>query len=322
MEFFSRKKKGALDKRLQLRGYVLLDGALASELERRGYALRDALWSARALWEAPRLVEAVHLDYFRAGADVAITATYQASVPGFARLGFRRAEAEELIARGVRLAVQARQRFRREEGQAGAQLVAASVGPYGAYLADGSEYSGRYGRGPAALRDFHQPRLELLCRTPADLLALETLPSLAEAGLLLRLLEELGGPPCWLSMSCRNERETCAGDPIEAVAQLAEAYPFVQAVGVNCTAPQHVSGLLERMRPHTSRALLAYPNSGEQWDETGRCWTGPPGWSDPAALARKWYAAGARILGGCCRTRPADIAALRRALASANLNPS
>jgi len=322
MEFFREKEEGVFDELFRCRGYVVLDGALASELERRGYALRDALWSARALWQAPELVLAVHLDYFRAGADVAIAATYQASVPGFMRLGFSRSKARALIARGVELALQARQRFHEEEGRAGPQLVAASVGPYGAYLADGSEYSGRYGVPSSALRDFHRPRLELLCRSPADLLALETLPGLAEAELLLRLLEELGGPPCWLSMSCRNDRETCAGDPIEVVAQLAGAYPFVQAVGVNCTAPRHVKGLLERMRPHACRPLLAYPNSGERWDEAGRCWTGPAGWSDPAAQARDWYEAGARLLGGCCRTRPADIAALHRTLAAANLNPS
>jgi len=293
------------------RPYVLLDGALASELEGRGFDLRDALWSAAVLWKAPEAIEAIHRDYFRAGADVAVSATYQASLLGFMRRGMSRPEAEALLMRGLALALRARHRFWEEAGEQGPQLVAASVGPYGAYLADGSEYHGHYGLSPDTLRDFHLPRLELLCRTEADLLALETLPGLGEAELLLRLLEELGNPVCYLSMSCRNERETRAGDPIESVAQLAEAHPSVQAVGVNCTAPGYLAGLLARMKPHTRKPLLAYPNSGEDWDANRKCWTGHSAWHRLEDWVQAAYAAGGRILGGCCRTGPADIRAMK-----------
>ncbi|MBL8307640.1 MAG: homocysteine S-methyltransferase [Rubrivivax sp.] len=303
-----------IDRWLQQRPHLVLDGALATELERRGADLRDALWSARLLIEQPGMIRAVHLDYFRAGADVATTASYQASFEGFARRGLSHEDAAALMRLSVRLACEARDQALAERAPADARpapLVAASVGPYGAVLADGSEYRGRYGLDEAALLNFHRPRLQLLAASGADLLACETLPCIAEARALARLMDE-AGTRGWISFSARDGGHVCEGDSIEDAVAAVQGFDSVVAIGVNCTPPQHVAELLVRARTRTAKPLLAYPNAGETWDARAKRWL-------PAAecahrpfedLAMDWAAAGARLIGGCCRTGPAQIAAL------------
>ena len=155
--------------------FVLLDGAMATELEARGCDLADSLWSAKVLLENPQLIRDVHLDYFRAGAQVAITASYQATPAGFAARGLDDAQSRALIGKSVELARKAREAYLAENPQAGTLLVAGSVGPYGAFLADGSEYRGDYQRSAAEFQVFHRPRVEALLDAGADLLACETL---------------------------------------------------------------------------------------------------------------------------------------------------
>ena len=294
---------------------TVLDGGLATELEAHGHDLSDRLWSARLLMTRPDAIEAAHLAYFRAGARVATTASYQASIEGFAAAGLDRATALRLIALSVELADRARARYRTESGDTGLLLVAGSVGPFGAMLADGSEYRGDYDPGPVALADFHRPRVEALVEAGADLLAFETIPTIREAEVLVKLLDEVD-VPAWLSYSCRNGVSTSAGEPIETAVAVA-TNPRILAVGINCTAPRHLPALLDAARSATDLPLIAYPNGGERWDAASRRWLADEGGAyDPAAVA-SWTLLGATWLGGCCGTGPSDIRALATVLRAA-----
>jgi homocysteine S-methyltransferase len=296
---------------------LILDGALATELERRGADLNDPLWSARLLIEAPELIRQVHYDYFVAGADVAITASYQASAEGFARRGVAIERATQLWQQSVRLAQAAREEFLSHAAMTGQRLrplVAASIGPYGAALADGSEYRGNYQLDDAALSAFHRPRLAALLAAGPDLLACETLPSLREALVLARLLREFPSGVAWMSFACQDGRRTCEGQDVGECARALQDFPQVIAVGINCTAPLHVPALLRQLRSHTGKILLAYPNSG-RWH---RCASDalPLTGVGFASQACGWYRAGARLIGGCCGTTPEDISDMRENLAA------
>jgi homocysteine S-methyltransferase len=313
-----------LEALLAARPVVILDGALATELERLGADLFDPLWSAKTLIEQPGLIRAVHLDYFQAGADVATTATYQATVEAFQRRGMDGAAAAQLMQGAVRLAMQAREEFwalpANRDGRL-RPLVAASIGPYGAMLADGSEYRGHYARSDDQLRDFHRPRFEVLAGSGADLLAFETIPCLREALILARLLEEFPSMTAWISFSCQDGSRNCEGEDVGACAAALQPYPQIAAIGVNCTRPEFVASLLRRMREHTGKPLLAYPNSGEHYDATAKIWRGDPHSRAFADQVRSWYDAGARLLGGCCRTTPQDIKAIYATYGAPHLNP-
>ncbi|OBA62254.1 homocysteine S-methyltransferase [Mycobacterium sp. 1100029.7] len=275
---------------------LISDGGLATELEARGHDLSDPLWSARLLLDAPQEIAAVHAAFFRAGAQIATTASYQASLDGFADRGIDRAGSVELLRRSVELATDARD-------EAGGLFVAASVGPYGAALADGSEYRGRYGLPVAKLRDWHRPRLEILAAAGADVLALETVPDVDEAEALVDEVRALGAP-AWLSYTIDGTR-TRAGQPLAEAFAVAAGVDEIVAVGVNCCSPDDVLPAIE-IALAVGKPVIVYPNSGERWN--GRGWSG--GSRFRAGLARQWVAAGARIIGGCCRVRPADIAAV------------
>lgn len=278
-------------------GSVLIsDGGLATQLQARGHDLSDALWSARLLADDPGEIVAVHTGYYRAGAKIATTASYQASFEGFASRGIGRDQAAGLLRRSVELAKTAR-----AGAGAGGLLVAASVGPYGAALADGSEYRGRYGLSVAALRRWHRPRLEVLAAAGADVLACETVPDVDEAEALVDLVASVGAP-AWLSYTIDGTR-TRAGQPLAEAFAVAAGVPEIVAVGVNCCAPEDVLPAIE-IATAAGKPVIVYPNSGERWD--GRDWVGPRTFS--AALATQWVAAGASIIGGCCRVGPADIA--------------
>ncbi len=300
-------------------GFAVLDGALATELEYRGADLNDPLWSARVLLEAPELIRQVHYDYLAAGADVIITASYQATFAGLARRGIDRSAATRLLKESVALARSARDEFWSEERRRSGRirpLVAASVGPYGAFLADGSEYRGDYDIGLDALMDFHRQRLRVLAGSGADLLACETIPCAREAEALTRLLADLPDSAAWISFSCADGERVSSGESFAECIALAAACPQVVAVGVNCTAPAFVEELLQRAAAVTTKPLVAYPNSGESWDAARHCWLDAGKPVDFGLLARRWYAAGASVIGGCCRTRPQDISRIRQALES------
>ena len=305
--------KNPLQAFLSDQGFVVLDGGLATELEKRGADLDHFLWSAKLLAEAPELIRGVHGDYLTAGADVIATATYQASMAGFARAGFAAGEGRRLMGLSVELAVEARERFWSSTSrQAGRlrPLIAASIGPFGASLHDGSEYHGNYDIEAAALRDFHRARMDILADTQADLFAFETIPSRQEAEVLIELLNDYPGRSAWLSFSCRDGACVSHGEPFGECAALADTSDQIIAVGINCTAPQHINSLLEAARD-VRTPLAVYPNSGEHWIAAENRWAGQA--SDGFAI-RDWFSRGARLIGGCCRTGPADVRAIRATL--------
>ena len=298
-------------------GPLLLDGGLATALEAKGFDLDDPLWSARVLLEAPEAVRQVHLDFLEAGADVIATVSYQASLPGFLRRGMAREAGLEALRRAAELAVEARDAFWAVEANRKGRrrpLVAASVGPYGAYLADGSEYTGAYSVTEAALYGFHRERWHLFAEGPADLLACETIPSLPEVRVLLRLLRETPGRGAWLSLSCRDAGHLADGTPMIEVARLCDPVPDLWAVGVNCVEPELVEPLLTELRRGTAKPLVAYPNAGERYDVASRGWVTPPSSVDWGTEARRWLGVGARGVGGCCRVAPDRIRELREAV--------
>jgi homocysteine S-methyltransferase len=289
-------------------GVIAADGGLATELEAHGHDLSDRLWSARLLADAPTAIRDAHLAYFQAGAMIATTASYQASFEGFAARGIDATQTARLLRRSVTLARQASEQL---AGDGRPRWVAASVGPYGAVLAGGQEYTGRYGLSVRQLRDWHRPRLEVLAGARADLLAIETLPDSDEAEALVSLVSELD-VPCWLSYTIAGDR-TRAGQPLADALAIAAGIPQVLAVGVNCCAPADVAGAVPVAAAVTGKPVIAYPNRGESWDGHRRQWAGR-GQPPAGPLVAEWAAAGARIIGGCCRVRPADIAGIARAI--------
>ncbi|WP_079053980.1 homocysteine S-methyltransferase [Streptomyces graminilatus] len=281
---------------------LVLDGGMSNQLASAGHDLSDELWSARLLVEQPEAIVDAHLAYYEAGADVAITSSYQATFAGFAKRGIGRERAAELLALSVELAREAARRAKTERPL----WVAASVGPYGAMLADGSEYRGRYGLSVAELERFHRPRVEVLAAAGPDVLALETIPDVDEADALLRSVRGLG-VPVWLSYSVAGEH-TRAGQPLaEAFALAAEADEVV-AVGVNCCVPEDVEGAVELAARVTGKPVVVYPNSGEVWDADARAWTGSSTFTTGQVTG--WRDAGARLIGGCCRVGPEAITSI------------
>jgi homocysteine S-methyltransferase len=305
---------------LKEQGFLILDGGLATELEFTGFNLDDPLWSARLLLEAPEAIEVVHRDYLSAGADCVVSASYQATLPGFMRFGLTEAESADTIRNAVRLAIRVRDGFwSREENHQGRlkPLVAAGVGPYGAYLANGAEFTGDYDLDEKGLYEFHRRRFQFLSLTDADLLACETIPSASEARALARILTETPEARAWFSFSCRDGEHISDGTPIAVCVEPLASLPQVVAVGVNCTAPRYILSLVKSIRTVTSKPIVVYPNSGEAYDANRKRWSGA---AEPDALAntaRSWYESGARLIGGCCRTRPEHIRRLRDELQAA-----
>ncbi|WFB06973.1 homocysteine S-methyltransferase [Streptomyces sp. LX-29] len=293
------------------RGPLVLDGGLSNQLEAQGCDLSDALWSARLLADEPRQIETAHAAYVRAGARVLITSSYQATFEGFARRGLDRRAAEGLLRRSVELARRAAAGA--ETGADREVWVAASVGPFGAMLADGSEYRGRYGLSVAELERFHRPRIETLAASAPDVLALETVPDVDEAEALLRAVAGCG-VPVWLSYSIAGET-TRAGQPLADAFALAAGDDQVIAVGVNCCEPGDADRAVAIASQTTGKPVVVYPNSGEEWDAAARRWRGRATFGAQRVAA--WRAAGARLIGGCCRVGPDRIAELATALEAA-----
>ena len=293
---------------------MVLDGGLGTELERRGCDLRGQLWSADALLGWPDVVEAVHADFLDAGADCITTASYQISFEGFARAGLSAAETIHALKASMAIADAARRRVAGRSGRRA--FVAASLGPYGAALANGAEYHGRYGVPESELVAFHRSRLEHLQGGPIDVVACETVPSLQEARAMLQALAAFPHLRAWLAFTCADERLTGSGDDIAEGARLAGQSPQVVAVGVNCTAPEHIGGLIDRIRASTSTPIVVYPNAGQTWDAAARAWTGRSSLHDYGTSAVDWHRRGARWMGGCCGTTPEHIRQLRGAILS------
>jgi homocysteine S-methyltransferase len=302
---------------IRAQGWILLDGGLASTLEASGHDLNDDLWSAKLLLEDPEAIRAAHLAFLDAGADCIITSSYQATYDGFLARGLSLQEIEGLLTLSVDIAVDARDTFWSEKGNRPGRLrplVAASIGPYGAFLSDGSEYTGNYDLDAQALAAFHHSRWRVLASSRADLLACETIPSRAEAEVLLGLLHDTPDTWAWMSFSCRNGAHLSDGTRLEQVAELCAGSPQVAAIGINCTHPVHISSLISEARKARPKPILAYPNSGEPYDAVQKKWASTPRAPDLADLTEEWVELGVSGVGGCCRVGPSTIAAMRTRL--------
>lgn len=298
---------------------LIIDGALATELETRGHDLSHALWSGKTLLEDPDSIRQVHLDYFLAGADVAITASYQASIRGLSEhLSLSEAQGRDLVARSATLAQEARdQAYAAGVPASRRLLVAGSVGPYGAYLADGSEYRGDYVCTAQEFQAFHRPRVAALLAAGVDLLALETIPSFPELKALLTLLQtEFPSATAWLGITLATPTTLSDGTALSEVLSFVSQYPQqILSFGLNCVPPQKALESLQHLRTLTELPLLCYPNSGETYVAGEHAWTGER--STGQAMresAGRFREAGAKLIGGCCRTTPEDIGNMAVAL--------
>lgn len=302
--------KADLKRILEKNIIMIIDGSMSTPLERMGADLNDTLWTAKVLKEQPELIKKVHKDYFRAGADCGITASYQATVPGLMAKGMTEEEAEDIIARSVRVFLEAREEWWKEEGRAEGReypLCLASVGPYGAFLADGSEYRGNYKINDDELSKFHKRRMEVLKDAGADMFLIETIPSKREALVCADLAEELG-VDCWISYSCMSGTRINEGDPIRTcISELVSDHPHLRMVGVNCTDPKFIVSLIGEIKKGledagTDLPIAVYPNSGEKYDPETKTWTRAGEGMAFGAYAYEYMKAGASAVGGCCTT--------------------
>ena len=307
--------KQAFIRALERDAPLILDGGLATQLEAQGCDIGNALWSASLLQSNPEAIVEAMRAYLDAGAECIATASYQASREGFANVGLSGEEADELMLLSVDLAERARDEYLVANSDVDfTPLVAASIGPYGAMLHDGSEYKGNYGVSADTLRDFHASRLQLFDASNADVLAVETIPSVVEARVLAELLTDCD-LPAWISFSCKDETHLVDGTPVADVAGLFRNHPTVVAVGLNCTPPQFAPALIRTIRAAVpDKAVAAYPKSGETYSAEDNAWFGTVTPGDCASAASTWIDAGAKIVGGCCRMGPEHIRAIRRAL--------
>lgn len=293
---------------LEQKKHMIIDGALASELQRRGCDLNDSLWSAKVLIEQPELIQQVHYDYFKAGADCAITASYQATPMGFAQKGIELEESIKLIKTSVKLAQQAKMQYLNDIKEDKALLIAGSVGPYGAYLANGSEYTGDYQLSESEFIAFHKDRVTALIDAGVDILACETMPSFLEIKALAKLIQQFPMVNCWFSLTLKDQQHISDGTPLTEVIEYLNSIEQIVSVGINCIALEKVTPALEVLSKLTSKPLIVYPNSGEEYDPTTKQWH--KNHHHNCTFANQldtWIKLGAKLIGGCCQTTPEDI---------------
>jgi homocysteine S-methyltransferase len=297
---------------LDLNGLHVLDGAMATELERKGFDLDGPLWSAQVLETSPQAISAVHRDYLEAGADCLLTASYQVSAQGFEKIGRDPHVAVRDAANALRSSVTIAEEARKDYQSRSPRRIwiAASLGSYGAMLHNGAEYHGNYHCSFEELVEFHSPRIAVMAQTNADLLAFESIPSLEEARAILLALRTHPDLPVYLSFTCRDGVHVSHGESLRTCAELLDAQPQVVGIGVNCTAPELIDSLVGELARATSKPIIVYPNSGEQWDAAHHCWHGDGQIQQFGKLAEGWKSAGAQWIGGCCRTGPEHVRAV------------
>lgn len=265
-----------------------LDGGLSTALENNGNKLTTSLWTGELILVNPSEITKAHLDFINAGADIIITSSYQISYLGCSKRGWSESKTDQALRGSTQLAKDAVLKSGKSV------KVASSIGPYGAALADGSEYKGNYGVTKSALKDFHARRLEVLISTSPDLLALETMPDTFEVELLLELLSDCP-IPYWVSYSCKAGNQTNAGQSFTEAVSLAKD---AMAVGINCTAPELITDLL--LSAEGIKPFVVYPNSGRSWNAKTKEWEGSSETGFDELLIKSWISAGAQIIGGCC----------------------
>ncbi|MFG6150093.1 homocysteine S-methyltransferase [Halobacillus sp. B23F22_1] len=310
----SKLKRNPITSILQEYPILILDGALATEIESHGYDLNDPLWSARILLDDPEVIRQVHYDYFKAGADCAITSSYQATIDGFAKRGIEEKEALELMKKTVTLAKQARDDFWMEEKSIvrPKPIIAGSIGPYGAYLADGSEYRGNYDVTDEYLTEFHRPRMQALVEAGADVLALETIPTFQESKVLASLLKEFPDTYAWISFTLKDGETISDGTKLKECVKELRDNEQVTSLGVNCSPIPDAAEALGVVRKMTDKPIIIYPNSGETYNAETNTWHGEESCTPFDVQSSVWYEAGARIIGGCCRTSPQHIESITK----------
>ena len=283
--------------------FTVIDGGLSTALELLGADISGPLWTARTVIDDPDLLERAHRSFVEAGADIIATASYQCGTKQFEAIGLSSKEARDALASTTTIARRA------VEGTSVA--VAASVGPFGASLANGSEYNGRYGVEWQQVEDYHREKLAILVDSGADLIAIETIPLADEALLIAEILEELGAPPAWFSFGFADETQTYGLDAVDKAVLSVAGYADLVAIGMNCTHPRYVDSLLASMSELVSGIpLIVYPNHGREWDAVARCWIGDSMSISAVETVKRWVDLGARFIGGCCGIGPEDIAHL------------
>jgi S-methylmethionine-dependent homocysteine/selenocysteine methylase len=283
--------------------FTVIDGGLSTALELLGADISGPLWTAQTVIDDPALLERAHRSFAEAGADIIATASYQCGTKQFESIGLSAKEARDALASTTTIARRA------VEGTSVA--VAASVGPFGASLANGSEYNGRYGVEWLVVEDYHREKLAILVESGADLIAIETIPLADEALLIAEILEELGAPPAWFSFGFADETQTYGLDAIDKAVLGIAGYADLVAIGMNCTHPRYVDSLLVSMSELVSGIpLIVYPNHGREWDAVARCWIGDSMSISAAETVKRWVDLGARFIGGCCGVDPRGIADL------------
>ena len=310
---------GTFKELLEKQDVLILHGALGTELEALGYDISGKLWSAKYLLEEPSIIQDIHETYIAAGADLVTTSSYQATLPGLQEVGLSEAEARAVIAQTVDLAKAARDRVwasisDAEKSKRPYPLISGDVGPYAAYLANGSEYTGDYGKiSKEELKDFHRPRIAILIDQGVDLLALETIPNALEAAALVELLaEEFPQVEAYISFTIQESSSISDGTSLEAMVELVDTSKQILALGINCSSPLLFDAALEKLASLTNKYLVTYPNSGEVYDGQTQTWKP----KDVTAKnlrehSQAWHEQfQVKILGGCCRTRPNDIKSL------------
>ncbi|XP_051146132.1 homocysteine S-methyltransferase 1 [Andrographis paniculata] len=307
-------------------GCAVVDGGFATQLESHGASINDPLWSALCLLRDPDLIKRVHLEFLESGADVILTSSYQATLPGFQSKGLSIEEAESLLKKSVEIAIEVRDKFwnsikAKSSHDHNIPLVAASIGSYGAYLADGSEYRGDYGTNVnlVKLKDFHRRRLQILLQAQPDFLAFETIPNKLETQAIVELLDEEDSQiPSWICFSSVDGANTPSGESFEECLNVINQSSRVCAVGINCAPPHFVLNLIHIFKEFTNKTIVVYPNSGEIWDGIAKRWVPSMCFDDGdfVVLVTKWRDAGAKLIGGCCRTTPSTIRAISQALKS------
>ena len=274
--------------------YTLLDGGLATALEDLGNTFTSELWTGELLKSAPDQIREAHAAFVKAGAEIIITSTYQVSFPGCIAKGWTHEEVVDALKNSIQLARDAK-----------APKVAASIGPYGAYLADGSEYRGNYDATEAQLREFHKERLEILIACKPDYLAIETIPEIREARVLLELLKNLNNTiPVWIAFSCRDELRLSSGEYFKDAARVSKELG-ADYIGINCTSPELVTSLLESAKEYGP--FVVYPNAGRTWNEKLKRLEGSAVKLSDKHI-QEWAGCGATIIGGCCGIGPKEIA--------------
>ncbi|XP_078164746.1 homocysteine S-methyltransferase 2-like [Carex rostrata] len=320
MDQTAEKKSNVVEELLKENGgWAVIDGGLATELETNGADIKDALWSSKCLFSCPELIRKVHLDYLEAGASILITCSYQATIQGFLSRGFSQDQSEALLRKSVELALEARDIYLKKCPKKRQILIAASVGSYGAYLADGSEYSGDYGKYVTleTLKEFHRRRLQVLAEAGPDLIAFETIPNKTETQAYVELLKECEiETPAWFAFNSKDGVNVVSGDSLEECGSIADSCQNCVAIGINCTPPRFIHDLIISMTEVTKKPILIYPNSGESYDPLKKEWVKSNGVSDEdfVSFVNVWHEAGASLIGGCCRTTPDTIRAISRAL--------